>query len=437
MGVGGAGGPAQQVEAGVAPQDLRKVADLGFRLQVDLDADAREVGGHCLANRGVVDVAVVRAVHADLEAVRVTGVGQHFLGSFGVVRQALVHLGHETAHARPDHQRGRRRGAAHHARLDRVDVDGLVERLADAFVLERVLALDAAVEQLIALLVHAEEDRAQLRALQHGEVGARLDALHVLQRHRFHHVALARQQRGDAGRVVADRREDDLVEIAVDLVPVGEVLDDRRAHRGLALFQAERAGAVGLEAGGVLDALAPIDRALGLVLFTPGLAHHREHGERVGQDRKRRERLDVDHVLADLAHLLDRRDVAAHVAAGVGRALEAEDDVVGSERRAVVEFHALAQLEAPNRGRGLRPLGSEQRLHRHVLATRNQRLVDVAHEAELQRFVQRVRVHRLHVALVRDAQGHGLRRGNRQAECGQQQGLLELHGCLLKKVERV
>ena len=54
--------------------------------------------------------------------------------------------------------------------LDRLDVDGLVEGLAHAHVLERVLALDAGEQQFVALLVHAEEDGAQLRALQHLEV---------------------------------------------------------------------------------------------------------------------------------------------------------------------------------------------------------------------------------------------------------------------------
>ncbi|MEI2777370.1 MAG: hypothetical protein V9G19_15615 [Tetrasphaera sp.] len=50
-------------------------------------------------------------------------------------------------------------------RVDRVDVDRLVEGAAHPHVLERVLARARHVEQLVAALVEAEEDGAQLRAL--------------------------------------------------------------------------------------------------------------------------------------------------------------------------------------------------------------------------------------------------------------------------------
>src|SRR5687768_17921042 len=39
-------------------------------VEIDLDADAREHRGDGLADRLVIDVAIVRAVHLDLEAVR-------------------------------------------------------------------------------------------------------------------------------------------------------------------------------------------------------------------------------------------------------------------------------------------------------------------------------------------------------------------------------
>jgi hypothetical protein len=75
------------------------------------------------------------------------------------------------------------------------------------------------------------------------------------------------------GCIVADWREDDLVEIAVRLAPPVEVLREHGANGGLAFLQAEGTRSVGLEAGGVLDSLAAIDRELGLVLLAPLLAH--------------------------------------------------------------------------------------------------------------------------------------------------------------------
>ena len=114
-----------------------------------------------------------------------------------------------------DHHGGRRGGAAHDARLLIVSTSIAWKKARRTRTsLNGFLPLTLRELQLVALLVHAEEDRAQLGPLQHGEVAGRLDALDVLQRHRLHHVGLAREQRRDAGRVVADRREDDLVDVA-------------------------------------------------------------------------------------------------------------------------------------------------------------------------------------------------------------------------------
>ena len=254
--------------------------------------------------------------------------------------------------------------------------------------------------------------------------------LDVLQRHRLHQVDLAREQRGDARRVVADRREDDLVEIAVGLAPPVEVLDQHRANRRLALLQAERAGAVGLEAGGVLDPLATIDRTLGLVLLAPLPAHDLARVVRVSGRIGYGALVSISTAsVADLAHFLDRARVALHVGAFAGGALECEDDVVGRERRAVVEFDSLAQVEAPHGRARLRPLRRQRRREAHVLAALDQRLVDVAGEAELQALVERVRVHRLHVALVGDPKGHGLRQRRQESERrGDEPGSDSFHG---------
>src|SRR5205085_8865509 len=104
--------------------------------------DLREHRRHRLTYLRVVDVTIVRAVHPDLEAVRITGVGEQLLRRRRVVGQSRVEVFRETATSRRDHQAGRGRGATHDGLGDRGLVDRLVERLADALVLERVLALE-------------------------------------------------------------------------------------------------------------------------------------------------------------------------------------------------------------------------------------------------------------------------------------------------------
>ena len=148
-----------------------------------------------------------------------------------------------------DHQRGRRRLSAHHLLVDRVLVDRLVERLAHADVLERVLALDARMAELVAGLVHAEENGADLGPCQH--LGSRIgvDAGLIVERHRIHPVDFAGQERSDAGRGVGDRREDHLVDIGFRLVPPVRIALPDRLHARLVADQDEGSGPVGVQAG--------------------------------------------------------------------------------------------------------------------------------------------------------------------------------------------
>ena len=147
-----------------------------------------------------------------------------------------------------DHQRSRRRLSAHHLLVDRLLVDRLIERLADANVLERVLALDAGVAELVAGLVHPEEDGANLRAGQH--LGSRIgvDPGLIVERHRIHPVDFAGQQRGDAGRGVRDRREDHLVDIGPWLVPPVRISLPDGLHAGLMADEDEGSGPIGVQA---------------------------------------------------------------------------------------------------------------------------------------------------------------------------------------------
>ena len=402
--------PAEHVEAGVAAQDLRKVGSLGLCNEVDLDADLRQAGRHALADLAVVHVTVVRAVHRHFEALRIASIGQQLLGCLDVERQTLVLFGVVAVDARADHQGCRTGSTSHHGALDAVDVDGLVKSLPDALVLERILSLHIGIKQLFALLVHAKEDGTQLGADDHAGGRRGVDSGNVLHRHGLHHVDFAREQRRHAGCRITDRREDHFLRIAFDLAPVVSAAGERRAHIGLALAHAVRASAVGLERGGVFDALAAVYRLGGVVSFTPFLAHDGQLRKLVRQDGVWRLGFDVDGEIVDLAHFLEIVGVALHVGAFAGCARQAEYDVVCRERRAVVKLHALAQLETPHRRAELLPARGEQWRQAQVLVATGEGFIHVLCQAQLQRLAERMRVQRQRIALVGNA--HGLRGGD-------------------------
>ena len=135
-----------------------------------------------------------------------------------------------------------------------------------------------------------------------------------------------------------------------------------------------------------------------------------------GQDRERLVGDDVDRVVVDLADFLDRSDVGLHVrAVALARGCTRRSTSSAVNGVPSWKLDVLAQLEAPHGRRGLLPLGGERRHELELLAAADQRLVDVAGEAELEGLVQRMRVHRQRVALVRELEGLRLRRGTTAA----------------------
>ena len=68
--------PAQQVHRGVEPLQLRKIGGPRHRVHAHLDAELGPHRRQRLADLLVVDVAVVRAVEGDFEALRIAGFGQ-------------------------------------------------------------------------------------------------------------------------------------------------------------------------------------------------------------------------------------------------------------------------------------------------------------------------------------------------------------------------
>ena len=127
------------------------------------------------------------------------------------------------------------------------------------------------------------------------------------------------------------------------------------------------------------------------------------------QDRVRCLEDEIDGVVVDL----HRRHVGGHaafdLAVGRAQALQREDDVVGGEVFAAVELHALAQAEAPLQAvvQDLPFLG-EAGHDLQVPVALGQRFHDVAERAEGERFIQRVGVERVEIALERVFEGLGV-----------------------------
>jgi len=103
----GGWGPAKHVEARVTLQNLRKVGPFGFGLKIDLDVDTSEVGSDRLADLTIVDITIVRAVHADLKTVGVSGLCHEFLGPLEVEGHPFVEIRSEPRDSGRNHQPGR------------------------------------------------------------------------------------------------------------------------------------------------------------------------------------------------------------------------------------------------------------------------------------------------------------------------------------------
>ena len=89
------------------------------------------------------------------------------------------------------------------------------------------------------------------------------------------------------------------------------------------------------------------------------------------------------------------------------RAGRGEHDVVGGEVLAVVEFDALAQMEAPARRLDHFPALGEAGNDLQVLVALGEALVDVAEHAVGEGLVERIGIERLQVALEREPERRG------------------------------
>src|SRR5208282_1874961 len=98
--------------------DFGEVFSLCLGKQIYLDANAREHGDDRLADRLVIDIAVVWTVEPDLEPIGIAGFGDQLLGAGRVIGISFVERRIKTVYAGPDHQRRRTGKAAHDLRLD-------------------------------------------------------------------------------------------------------------------------------------------------------------------------------------------------------------------------------------------------------------------------------------------------------------------------------
>jgi hypothetical protein len=90
--------------------------------------------------------------------------------------------------------------------------------------------------------------------------------------------------------------------------------------------------------------------------------------------------------------------------------VEAENDVVSGQRRAVVEPHAVAELEFPGPGVYDAPRGRERRLQFQLEVNVQQSVIDLLRRDDRFQVPDRVGIERVH-RLVRREAHHVLRRG--------------------------
>jgi hypothetical protein len=113
------------------------------------------------------------------------------------------------------------------------------------------------------------------------------------------------------------------------------------------------------------------------------------------------------------------------------RALKGEDDVVGGERRAIVEPDAGAEVEAPGHRINLLPGHRKFGPEVELLVTSDEELVDELVHIIGEAFVLRMRIGRLRIAAVGPAErlgipGAGRERRRDEGECEQAQHDLSL-----------
>ena len=231
------------------------------------------------------------------------------------------------------------------------------------------------------------------------DIGDRLDGRVLVRRDVVDDpVDLARLEPGDAGRRLGDDLDRDLVEVgaAVGLVPVVVVAGELLVVAALPLDELERTGADRADVGrAVLVAVGLHERLVDHV--------GRGRRERVLEQRVGRVKGDDDGAAVgcrDIGHVPEHpADVGGEVR--IPDPVQAEHDVVDRHGGAVVELHALADLQRVGQavGRDRPRLGQVRAELRVVLAELQERLGDAGHRDARHEVVVERRVHRSRLAL--------------------------------------
>ena len=234
--------------------------------------------------------------------------------------------------------------------------------------------------------------------------GLEFDPRDILDRNRLDDVDLTREQGGDARGVRTDRGENDLLEIMFGLAPPVRIGLEHGLDAGLMAFDREGAGAIGVERGKARRRCCGGRRLDGVVRLGPLLVHdvpgvplRIENGIGRRQD-------EVHRVVVDLDDFGAAGNAGLQVRALLLDAFRGENHVIGSEGVAVLEFHALAQMEPPA-GRLRRfPAFRQRRNDLQVPVAGHQAFEDMSEMGVGGALVERVGVERFEIALVGIAQ---------------------------------
>src|SRR6266545_4762756 len=319
---------------------------------------------------------VVRRPQLGLEAVRIAGFGHQLLRLRDIVgpRADL----HRVLHTIRNHALRRLGVAVERDLRERVLVDRVRDRLAHLRVVERLL-----------LRVHRKVAQHDRRRGDDLEVRLALQHVGELVRNREREVCFAGLHHRRTRVVVDDRLPRDRVDLRVSLAPIAVELRDLEVIGRLPFDELERPGADRVER----DVLVAI-------LLERGRAdHHRGRmRELVDERRERCLECDARRVIVDrLGHrdVVVVQAVALELVVRIGHAIEAHLDGLGLEVGAVVEFHALAQLDRVDEAVGAHRIAlGEHRDHLHVLVEAEQALVERLRHRLRQRVVRVVRIGR-------------------------------------------